>query len=703
MNDKLPLQLLKKHFGYPSFRPDQAQVIDHVLAKKDVLTIMPTGSGKSINFQIPALIFEGLTIVVSPLIALMKDQVDSLKSNGIQADFINSTITAKQAELVHKKIDTGELKLLYVAPEKLLSQNFIQYIKQQNISLIAIDEAHCISSWGHDFRPEYSKLSTLRDQFTGVPVIALTATADKITRDDIVNQLKLNQPEIIIASFNRPNLSLNVLPGIERFERILDFIENHKGSSGIVYCLSRKSTEDICAKLNASGVRSVYYHAGMDRKGRENSQDLFIKDEVSVICATIAFGMGIDKSNVRWVIHYNMPKSIENFYQEIGRAGRDSLASDTLMFYSFRDVILLRKFAEESGQSEIQLSKLYRMQQYAEASSCRRKVLLSYFNEHKEDNCGNCDVCKNPPESFDGTVIAQKALSAIFRTTERVASNLLIDILRGSGKKEIFELGFDKIKTYGAGRDISFMDWQQYLLQMMHLGLFDIAYDQGQKLKITEIGRKVLFEEKKIDLVKPAIGMGMLKERTKLEKKLTKKERQQIELMDVLKDLRKSIADKEKVPAYVIFSDHTLNELSINKPHFLHEMLDIPGIGEYKLSKYGQSFLDAIISFKIENKVSGSTALYTKQLIDEGKNIQEIAEIRNLSAITIISHLTNVYEHDETFEIFNYIPVFDPQAMIDFISTKKGNISQKEVFEKFRGQFEYHQVKIAFIKYSRVN
>ena len=705
MTQITPLQTLKTHFGFNRFLPHQEEVIDQVLNGKDTLAVMPTGSGKSILYQLPALIFEGTTIVVSPLIALMKDQVESLRQNGIEAEYLNSMLNANETRTILEKFRKGSIKLLYIAPEKLLSGNFLDTLQTLSISLFAIDEAHCISAWGHDFRPEYNKLSILKERFPDIPIIALTATADRLTREDIIVQLKLIDPEVCIASFNRPNLSLKVMPGVNRFNNLLRFIEKHPDSSGIIYCLSRKSTEELSDKLNALGIGSVFYHAGMEREEREKAQEQFIRDEVPIICATIAFGMGIDKSNVRWIVHFNMPKSIENFYQEIGRAGRDGLAADTLLFYSFRDVILLRQFAENSGQPEIQLSKLQRMQQYAEASSCRRKILLSYFNEHQEENCGNCDICKNPPKSFDGTAVAQKALSAMARLDENVPSGLLIDVLRGSGKREIFDQGYHEIKTYGAGRDLSYGEWQQYLLQMLHLGLFDIAYQDHHKLKITPIGKKVLFQGKKVDLVEPETSMAFLAGQQKPEVKLTKKEKMKRDLFRILKTLRKEIADQEGVPPYVVFTDATLEAMAENRPAWKDELKEIPGIGDYKLKKYGAAFLGKIVAFKIENKDKGSTALYSWQLLEEGHTLNQIARIRDLNPLTITGHLTEAFEHDPDFDLFSHIPPFDYPAILNYLKEyqeMQGETPlQKEVFEHFRGQFEYFQIRIAYIQYLR--
>lgn len=605
------LKTLKAYFGYTHFRPLQEEIITRILSKKDTLVLMPTGGGKSICYQLPALLMPGTTVVVSPLISLMKDQVEALQANGIIARALNSTNDETTNANLRFECMQGRVKLLYISPERLMSElNFL--LKDINISLFAIDEAHCISQWGHDFRPEYTQLKALRQQFPHVPIVALTATADKITRQDIIQQLAMKDPQIFISSFDRPNLSLDVKRGFQQKEKIrtiLDFIGRHKNESGIIYCMSRNNTEKVADLLEAQGIRTAVYHAGLSTAARDAAQDDFINDRVQVVCATIAFGMGIDKSNVRWVIHYNLPKSIESFYQEIGRAGRDGLPSDTLLFYSFGDIVMLSKFAAESNQQEINLEKLNRMQQYAEADICRRRILLNYFGETMTHDCGNCDVCRNPPERFDGTIIVQKALSGIARTDQQVRISTLIDLLKGAATQEIIEKKYDQLKTYGVGRDIPARDWQDYLLQMLNLGYFEVAYNEKNHLKITEAGKKVLFGKERAQLVviKREEHLGKESKRGKKKAKIQEPqapvltpavfENEDEYLFEELRVLRKKLADSQAIPAYIVLSDKTLHLLSSAKPTTIEAFGEISGIGEFKKEKYGKDFIEVIRRF----------------------------------------------------------------------------------------------------------
>jgi ATP-dependent DNA helicase RecQ len=606
------LLLLKRFFGYTSFRPQQAEIIQRILLKKDTLVLMPTGGGKSICYQLPAIYMPGTALVVSPLIALMKDQVEGLVVNGIPAAMLNSMMPEGERQQVKQLCIQGKIKLLYISPEGIMGE-LHWLLPRIDISLIAIDEAHCISQWGHDFRPEYTQLSILKEHFPKVPIIALTATADKITRSDIINQLNLQNPETFISSFDRPNLSLTIRHGLNKKEKIrtiVHFIQKRSQQSGIIYCISRNNTESLAEELADYGIQTVAYHAGLSPQQREKAQNDFINDRVHVVCATVAFGMGIDKSNVRWVIHYNMPGSIENYYQEIGRAGRDGMKSDTLLFYSVGDLIQHRRFAEESGQKEINLQKIDRMRRYCEADICRRRILLSYFGEEINHDCGNCDVCKNPPKRFDGSILVQKALSGIYRTYQQCNMQMLIDILRGSAKTELTEKGYHLLKTYGAGRELGYKEWKEYLYQMLQLGYIEVNYLSSGHLKVTPLGNKILYGEQQAFL---SVYQEM--KETELS---TKKERFKYRpirplqshsvdetLLDSLRQLRKQIAEKEQTPAYIIFSDDALADMVLKKPVTLDEFSDIRGVGQLKLDKYGKVFV-ALIRFvlhlpKLEN------------------------------------------------------------------------------------------------------
>lgn len=598
-------QLLKKFFGYSEFRPLQAEIIQHILQKKDALVLMPTGGGKSICYQLPAIYLPGITLVISPLIALMKDQVEGLIANGIPAASLNSLMSDSEQQQVKQLCIQGKIKLLYISPERVKAEAD-WFLPRLDISLIAIDEAHCVSHWGHDFRPEYTQLAILKERFPKVPVVALTATADKVTRTDIIEQLRLDNPQVFISSFDRPNLSLTVRRGLnkkEKIKSIVHFIRQHRDQCGIIYCMKRSDTEMLVEELSLFQIKATAYHAGLSPQKREQAQNDFIHDRVDVVCATVAFGMGIDKSNIRWVIHFNMPGSIENYYQEIGRAGRDGAKSDTLLFYSMSDLIVLRQFAEESGQVEVNLEKLNRMQRYCETDVCRRRILLSYFGEEVEKDCGNCDVCKNPPLRFDGSILVQKALSAVVRTNQQIGVEMLIHILRGAARTELTEKGFHHIKTYGAGRDLSYMEWKEYIYQMIQLGFLEIDYAHANRLKVTALGTKVLYGKATAQLAKYIPPEPEKKKaKTGSEKKGFKAqpirpiESESVDeiLWDALKQLRKQLADRESRPAYHIFTDDSLEDMVAQKPITLGDFNLIRGVGQIKLEKYGRVFVSLI-------------------------------------------------------------------------------------------------------------
>ena len=658
-----PLEILSKQFGFNEFRFHQQQIIESVLAKKDTAVLMPTGGGKSLCYQIPALIFDGLTIVISPLIALMKDQVDGLRLNGVAASFLNSTLSVSEQAEVISDIRSQKLKILYIAPEKIFinEQQFLNFLKPLNISLFAIDEAHCISHWGHDFRPEYLQLAVLKKHFPTVPIIALTATADELTRKDILEKLNLQSPKTFVSSFNRANIYYNVEPKRNWFAYLLNYLNEHKEDSGIIYCLSRASTESLADDLAEHGFSAKPYHAGLDKQTRDQHQELFIKDKVKIIVATIAFGLGIDKSNVRYVFHVDLPKNIESYYQETGRAGRDGIKSDAILFYGRGDLVKLKRFCEienNQAQSRIMLEKLNKLARLCETQTCRRKFMMNYFGEEYPNYCGSCDVCLSKYEKFDGTIIAQKALSAVARLDQRYGVNFVIDFLRGSKSEKIFDWQM-KLKTYGVGADNSKDEWRQYLHDLIAMGYLHQEEGQYPILKLTEKSKSVLTGEEKVMFVKTVT-------RTEVAPKEQPKE---IELLSLLKLLRNQLAESARVPAYLIFSDTTLLELATYLPQNFSELKRISGFGEIKLQRYGKTFLDEVLNYCKKNNLKSrivnktpkrqrkSTSFRTSEKIDtkmeslklfkSGKSIPQIAEARNLTTSTIENHLAFYIESGE--------------------------------------------------------
>jgi ATP-dependent DNA helicase RecQ len=669
-----PLQALQKYFGYTQFRHQQEAIIKQLMSGGDAMVLMPTGGGKSLCYQLPAVLLPGLTIVISPLIALMKDQVDSLNINGIPAAFINSSQTTGEQQDIISRLRSGQIKLLYLAPERLFSSEsrLVGFLKSLNVSLIAIDEAHCISHWGHDFRPEYLLLSSFKTEFPTVPVIALTATADNLTRQDIKDKLALHNPAEFVSSFNRPNISYRVSPKKNSYQQLLNFLDERKEDSGIIYCLSRASTEDLAADLRAAGYLASAYHAGLDQETKARNQDQFLRDEVKIMVATIAFGMGINKSNVRYVVHYDLPKNIEGYYQETGRAGRDGLPSEALLFYSAGDFFKLQRFAKVEGnedQSRIMLRKLDDMVKFCQLQTCRRQYLMHYFNEPFPDHCGSCDVCLTEFKRFDGTVLAQKALSAVVRLNQRFGTNYVIDFLRGSKSDKIRD-EHKHLKTYGIGADVSKAEWQRYIGQLVNQGYLQVTDDNYPILQLTTTSDAVLKGQEKIEFT--------LAEETEVAAEIQTPVYEAGLLQD-LKTVRFNLAMNENVPAYIILSDATLLEIATYLPQTPNELSRISGFGEVKLVRYGDAFLQATLAYchqhnltsKIDSKrgkaparsktstasrpSSGKTQRESFELHRAGMSISEIATLRSLSPTTVESHLCSFIQTGE-MEVSEMVP-----------------------------------------------
>lgn len=593
-----PKEALKKYFGYDSFRLDQEEIIQRCLDGSNTLAIMPTGGGKSMCYQLPAILLPGITLVVSPLIALMQDQVESLIQNGIPAIALNSALPPDKEQETLQDIKEQKYKLLYVSPERALNPAFLSFLEEIEVSLIAVDEAHCVSIWGNDFRKDYAQLGQLTDRFANTPKIALTATADKTTQQDILKQLNLETAKNYLSSFERTNITTKVWPANDRIKKIIDYLGTREGESGIIYCLSRKSTQEVAEKLIAKGIKASHYHAAIPAEKKAKIQRDFLNDKIQVICATIAFGMGVDKSNIRWVIHYNVPKNIESYYQEIGRAGRDGAEAEAILFAGLGDLKIQQDFIEKSDASEtfknVQLAKLNRMQSFLYATNCRTNFVLNYFGEYRSEPCKHCDNCASPTQSFDGTVLAQKALSACKRTQQSVGVYLLIDILRGAKTQEIFNRQFDQIRTYGTGSDISKENWFHYVMQLVNQGLLDIDFANRSVLRTTPLSDEVLFNGKEVLLTKQEHGiqLGSTPARKEMSTNIDKA------LLKLLKAKRKELAYEAGVPAYMVFGDKTLQDMSGKKPTTKPEMLNVTGVGEHKMNNYGWEFIEVIKDYE---------------------------------------------------------------------------------------------------------
>ena len=697
-------EVLKKVYGYSTFRPGQEEIIDYIMEGKDGLVIMPTGGGKSICFQVPALCMDGMTIVVSPLIALMNDQVVALKQLGVSAEAVHSNHNSDELRRIVNAIDAGEVKLLYVSPERLTNERFLQYLKSKNISLIAVDEAHCVSVWGNDFRPDYAALSVLKTHFPETNIVALTATADKATQDDIAKQLKLVEPKTFISSFERENIIINVRPGLDRKKVIANFVKRHKDQSGIVYCLSRKSCEKVAADLKNIGIEAGFYHAGMDAADRTRIQQEFQEDKLQIVCATIAFGMGIDKSNIKWVIHYNMPKNLEGYYQEIGRAGRDGTEAKAVLYYSWADFLMYKRFIDEGEGNDdfkyVQLAKLQRMWEYVSTSDCRTNLVLNYFGEYKTERCQHCDNCLRPPKKVDGKVNVQKAISAVIRSNEQLPMGLLVDVLRGSQKYEVTSAGLQHLKTFGAGRDLSFVEWKDYITQIIDKGLLRIDYTDRLRLKTTPLSKPAILGTEPIMLKafeRDADYASKPKQRR--EKKKTGTQLIEEELVQELKSWRLKTAQGMGVPAYVVLTDKSIEGIASAKPTTAFDLEEVEGIGQKRIENYGDELLTVIQDYlrtqQHRKNLKGKTYLETMHLLKKGLAPQAIADEKGVNVVTIYSHFAHLFKQGEPIDLYQYLTESDVQKVKEaYLASGKSN-EINAINQLLDGSVEFYKIRMA--------